>query len=75
MWSNSPTYTRRLDLNQDGTSSDDYLFAAITTVDGNIVAAGHTQGSWSDVNDGWYDVVAVKLNVEDGEMMWTYQVR
>ena len=61
-------------MNQEGTSSDDYLFAAITTVDGNIVVAGNTEGNWSNVNDEWNDVVAVKLNVEDGEMIWTYQV-
>ena len=40
-----------------------------------MVVAGYTQGNWSNVNDGLYDVVAVKLTVEDGEVIWTYQVR
>lgn len=36
--------------------------------------AGITQGSWDEVNDGWNDVAVAKLNVDNGEVIWTYQV-
>ena len=54
---------------------DDYMQATVETADGNVVIAGYTQGSWSAINDGWNDVVVVKLDVDDGEVIWTYQVR
>lgn len=42
----------RLELPQEGTSGDDVLFAATETLDGNVVVAGITKSSWSEVNDG-----------------------
>ena len=71
----SPTCIRCLDLHQEGTSSDDLLYAAVEALDGNVVVAGNTKGNWSDINDGWYDVAVAKLNADDGEVIWRYQVR
>ena len=70
----SPTCTRCLDLHQGGTIFDDFLYAAIEVLDGNVVVAGNTLGSWSGTNDGWNDVAVAKLNVDDGEVIWSYQV-
>lgn len=61
-------------LLQDGTNKDDYLRAAVETTDKNVVVAGFTSGSWSVSNDGSNDVVAAKLNVDNGEVIWRYQV-
>jgi len=62
-------------LHQEGTTSDDLLYAAIEALDGNVVVAGNTLGSWSETNDAWHDVAVAKLNVDDGEVIWRYQVR
>lgn len=64
-----------LDLWQEGTDEDEAFNAAITTADGNVVVAGYTAGSWDITNDGWFDVAAAKLNVDDGDVIWRYQVR
>lgn len=61
-------------MNQEGTSVDDFLNAAVKTVDGNVVVAGYTQGSWADLNDGWNDIAVAKLHANDGEVIWRYQV-
>lgn len=45
------------------------------TADGNVVVAGYTAGNWNNTNDGNYDIAAAKLNVDDGEVIWKYQVR
>lgn len=44
------------------------------TLDGNVVVAGAAQGDWNEVNDGWNDVAVAKLNVDNGEVIWRYQV-
>jgi len=61
-------------LRQEGTEENDYFLGVTETVDGNVVVVGYTLGNWSVTNDGWNDVVAVKLNVDDGEVIWRYQV-
>lgn len=64
-----------MNLLQDGTNEDDYLRAAVETADKNVVVAGFTSGSWSVANNGGSnDVVAAKLNVDNGEVIWRYQV-
>ena len=61
-------------MRQEGTEENDYFLGVTETVDGNVVVVGYTLGNWSVTNDGWNDVVAVKLNVDDGEVIWRYQV-
>lgn len=51
------------------------MTVVVETTDGNVVAAGHTAGSWVGINDGHFDVAAAKLRAENGEVLWTYQVR
>lgn len=68
------TLIQRLDLRQEGTEDDDFFFGVTETLDGNVVATGYTLGNWSVTNDGWNDVAAVKLNVDNGEVIWNYQV-
>ncbi|CAM9508827.1 unnamed protein product [Ascophyllum nodosum] len=59
---------------QNGTSSPDELWGCVEAADGNVVVAGFTQGTWNSVvNDSWNDVVAVKLDVETGDIIWAYQ--
>jgi len=48
--------------------------AVTKTVDGNVVAAGYTAGSLFIANDDYFDIAAAKLNVDNGEDIWTYQV-
>ena len=51
------------------------MWACVEATDGNVVMAGYTKGTWSGVVDhGWNDVVAVKLDVETAEIIWTYRV-
>ena len=61
-------------FHQEGTDADDVLTDTIEAVDGNVVVAGYTSGSWSNIDDGWNDVAVAKLNVDDGEVIWSYQV-
>lgn len=62
-------------LCQAGTGSFDYLRACAETTDGNVVVAGFSKGSVNGtVNDGEHDIVAVKLDINTGEEIWTYQV-
>lgn len=65
---------RCMHLLQDGTNEDDYLRAAVETADKHVVVAGFTSGSWSVSSDGSNDIVAAKLNVDNGEVIWRYQV-
>lgn len=65
---------RYLGLRQEGTDEDDFMFAAVQTVDGNVVVAGYTLGSWDETSDGWRAIAAAKLNANDGEVIWKYQV-
>ncbi|CAN0111305.1 unnamed protein product [Ascophyllum nodosum] len=59
---------------QNGTSEPDNFRACVEATDGNVVMAGYTEGTWVGVvNEGWNDVVAVKLDVETAEIIWTYQ--
>lgn len=61
---------------QTGTIYQDRLQACVATTDGNIVVAGLSQGSVDGTaSPGYHDIVAVKLNVSNGEELWTYQVR
>lgn len=61
---------------QRGTDEDDYLRACVQTTDGNVVVAGYSEGSVNGTeNDGNFDIVAAKLEVNSGEEIWTYQVR
>lgn len=39
-----------------------------------MVVTGYTLGDWNVSNDGWNDVAAVKLNADNGEVIWSYQV-
>lgn len=59
---------------KDGTDEDDYLEAAAETADGNIIVAGSAPGSWTDINDIWHEVSVIKLDVDNGDVIWTYQV-
>lgn len=60
---------------QAGTSSRDLLHVCVETTDGNVVLAGHSEGSVNGtVNERYYDIVAMKLDVTTGQTIWTYQV-
>lgn len=58
---------------QDGTSSDDYVYAADVGDDDAIVLGGYSRGHWSGGNAGGADFVAVKLRA-DGSEQWRWQV-
>lgn len=60
---------------KDGTEFEDLVGAIALTTDGNVVVAGYTRGSLFVFSDGWTDMVAVKLNVDTGAVIWSYQVR
>lgn len=61
---------------QNGTPSSDYLHACVETTDGNVVVAGFFYGYLNGTRgDGASGIVAVKLDVNSGNVMWTYQVR
>ena len=60
---------------QEGTDDDDYLLANVETADGNVVVGGLTAGSWVQPPDGSFDIAVAKLNVDNGEEIWRFQVR
>lgn len=51
------------------------MSASTVTVDGNVVLAGYTIGNWSGISSGWDNAAVMKLDAEDGEVLWRYQVR
>lgn len=60
---------------QGGTADFDYLNVCVETTDGNVVVAGDSTGSVNGTeNDGNHDIVALKLDVNTSEVIWTYQV-
>ena len=61
-------------MQQEGTYDDDAATAVVEMTDGNVIAVGLTEGSLFDTNDGSFDIVAVKLRADNGDVIWTYQV-
>ena len=59
---------------QDGTEQDEVISTCSKTADGNVVLTGLTQGDWVETNTGLWALVAVKLDVADGSVIWRYQV-
>lgn len=60
-------------LLQDGTSSDEWLYAVVVTEDGFAVLAGIMYGSWNTIYAGSEDFAAVKLDA-NGTIEWKWQV-
>ena len=60
---------------QEGTVEDDYINSCSKTADGNVVLTGGTNGNWDGVGFGDANIMAVKLDVTDGTVVWRYQVR
>ena len=60
---------------QEGSYDNDYLLANVETADGNVVVGGVTEGGWAQIMDGSFDIAVAKLNVDNGEEIWRYQVR
>ncbi|CAM9944679.1 unnamed protein product, partial [Ectocarpus sp. 12 AP-2014] len=58
---------------QDGTEKDEVISTCSKTADGNVVLTGITQGDWVETNAGLWALVAVKLDVTDGSVIWQYQ--
>ncbi|CAN0059164.1 unnamed protein product [Ectocarpus sp. 4 AP-2014] len=58
---------------QDGTEKDEVISTCSKTADGNVVLTGLTQGDWVEINTGLWALVAVKLDVADGSVIWRYQ--
>ncbi|CAN0358747.1 unnamed protein product, partial [Ectocarpus fasciculatus] len=58
---------------QDGTEQDEVISTCSKTADGNVVLTGLTQGNWVTPNTGLWALVAVKLDVADGSVIWRYQ--
>lgn len=61
-------------LGQEGTADVDVLRDCAATADGNVVLVGQTHGDWNGTQEGLYDAVAVKLNADDGTVLWRYMV-
>lgn len=59
---------------QEATDENDYIRACSKTADGNVVLAGHTYGDWNATLSGDSAIIAVKLDVTDGAVIWRYQV-
>lgn len=60
---------------QAGTNYSETLNACVQTVDGNVVVAGYSRGyPTGEEIDEYSDIVAVKLDVNTGEKLWTSQV-
>ena len=59
---------------QDGSEEWDYINAAAGADDGSVIIAGNTWDSYEDVNAGYSDFVAVKID-GDGSIIWKWQVR
>lgn len=59
---------------QEGTEKDEVISTCSKTADGNVVLTGLTQGDWVETNTGLWALVAVKLDVADGSVIWRYQV-
>lgn len=63
-------------LPQNGTEVDDELLgAAIVDDDKSVVVAGHTWGDFTGSPQGFYDFIAIKLDVTNGTEIWRYQVQ
>ncbi|CBJ28797.1 hemolysin-type calcium-binding region [Ectocarpus siliculosus] len=58
---------------QDGTEMDEGITTCSKTADGNVVLTGSTLGDWVETNTGLWALVAVKLDVTDGSVIWQYQ--
>ncbi|CAM9980650.1 unnamed protein product [Ectocarpus sp. 12 AP-2014] len=58
---------------QEGTEKDEVISTCSKTADGNVVLTGLTQGDWVETNTGLWALVAVKLDVADGSVIWRYQ--
>ena len=59
---------------QEGTVQNDYINSCSVTTDGNVVLTGATSGDWEVASSGDSSMVAVKLDVTDGTVLWRYQV-
>lgn len=60
---------------QEGTAEDDSMNSCSRMADGNVVLTGATFGSWDGtIVAGDLSIVAVKLDVTDGTVLWRYQV-
>lgn len=61
---------------QEGTDMDDFINSCSITADGNVVLTGSTKADWADTeaNSDYFSIVAVKLDVTDGTVLWRYQV-
>ncbi len=60
---------------QEGTVADDFINECSRTADGNVVLSGTTEGDWEMEASGAITIMAVKLDVTDGTVIWRYQVR
>ncbi len=60
---------------QEGTVEDDYINTCSITTDGNVVLSGATAGDWEMLTSGDSTIMAVKLDLTDGTVIWRYQVR
>lgn len=59
---------------QSGNDEDDYIRASAVDANGDFVLAGETAGVWgSPESAGGVDLVAVKLDGDTGEELWTWQ--
>ena len=59
---------------KDGTVGDDHIYAGGVAKDGSVILAGGTTGGYAAESAGSFDFLVIKLN-EDGEVLWTWQVR
>lgn len=63
-------------IEQEGTDTDDAIYACSKTEDGNVVLAGASEADWAETgaNPGYDSIAAVKLDASDGGVLWRYQV-
>ena len=61
-------------VEQEGTTEEDFVRSCSITADGNVVLTGYTFGAWAEGSTADTSMVAVKLDVSDGTVIWRYQV-
>lgn len=58
---------------QDGTQADDVFYDVAAVVDGSMILAGTTNGTWVSTHAGGPDFAVMKLD-SNGTIAWKWQV-